>query len=201
MHLLLLSIGALFVAPALRFLPDRMWTVLNLLAKLAVFSGVFLHIMPESFEVCGWIAIVALIVGFIFPTLAESYWVKQAATIHRGAIAVIVIGLFGHGILDGAALIIGHDSHSHVLPWLVIVHRIPVSFLIWSTLNSQLYRWLGLAILSSSSVIGFFLGHNWFELLDHSSSFNLLQAFVSGSLLHVLKGHGDHAADHEPRSV
>ena len=110
----------------------------------------------------------------------------------------IVLGVASmamHALLEGGALMPASVSVSFTAA--VVLHRIPVGLLIWWLLEPR--HGVGVAILGVGSlllatVIGFVAGT---ELLpEEHGVLELYQAFVGGSLLHVVFHRSRH--DHRP---
>ena len=79
----------------------------------------------------------------------------------------------------------------------VILHRIPVSLVIWWLIRPRPGRWAaiaGVATIVFATLVGYLLGAG---LLggEHGSGVEYYQAFVSGTLVHVVfhQGRHDHA--------
>jgi hypothetical protein len=166
------------------------YTSLSVFSRLSVSALVLLHILPESIEHGGPIAWGLFFLGLLTPLLIEKT-LHHTSVITQSSVLIIAIGgLIFHAFIDGAALIpIGSHSSHQILPAAVILHRIPVGFLIWSLLCPLLGRRsagmvLGLTIISTLS--GFEAGHAWIAPLEESLGFAWFQALLAGSLLHVI---------------
>ena len=166
------------------------YTVLSVFSRLSVSLLVLLHILPESIEHGGQIAWALFFLGLLTPLLIEKT-LHHTSIITQSTVLIIAIGgLIFHAFIDGAALIpLGSHSTHQILPAAVILHRIPVGFLIWSLLCPILGQRgagliLGLTIISTLS--GFEAGHAWISPLEETLGFAWFQALLAGSLLHVM---------------
>lgn len=192
MALVLASILLLIVGPLLshslrhrqRFL---IW--LDRLTFLAIASVLFVHVIPESVEQGGWLAVGLIVLGFGLPTLAEHALHKAAETVHIATLAVGMLGLVAHGLLDGLSLTQSSAALSHgLLPALVLLHRLPVGQLIWALLRPSFGRGVASAVIvavSLATFAGYFVGHQ-IQYLLHGVVFSLFQALVAGAIMHVV---------------
>ncbi|PIE91301.1 MAG: hypothetical protein CR997_01610 [Acidobacteria bacterium] len=200
MTFLILSLLALATGPLIfHFIQGRLrWEKFIDGFIFVTISGlVFLHIMPEAIVNGGWLALLFGVLGLIGPSFGEKIFHHNVHQTHKIALILGVMGIFLHAGMDGATLSLpgGHHhggEHTHeLLALAVILHRIPVSLTLWWLLKPEFGRnkavWM-LVLIGIVTVIGYFTGPS----LLHSSSLALFQAFVAGSLLHVVfhQGHG-----------
>jgi len=156
----------------------------------------FIEVLPETFAVIGYLAIVLALLGFIGPTLIEKSFTKSANKTHMATILLGILGLVVHASIDGAALYNGNTANQHEnLSLVIILHRLPVGLTIWWLLKpliGERYALLTLLAMAVATSGGFALS---MQLNDYqiSSGFIALQAFISGSLLHIVfhKPHAD----------
>lgn len=197
MLFLLLSIALLALGPGLSYLlleKPQILKWLNRLTFVAIAAVLAIHIIPESIEHAGWMAVVLLVVGFALPTLAEKLLHRAAERVHIATLGLGMVGLAAHGLLDGLSLTNNVFVLSHgTLPVLVLLHRIPVGQLIWALLRPSFglpVTFAVLALVSLATMIGYYTGHHYAYLL-HGVYFSLFQALVAGALLHVVlfRGH------------
>ena len=197
MLLLTLSIALLAVGPLLSKLLQKKPKILRWLDRItfiAIIAVLFLHVIPESFEYAGNSVLLLLILGFSLPTLAEKALHKAAETVHLVTLSIGMLGLIIHGLLDGLSLTENSTLLSQgTLPALVILHRLPVGLLIWSLLRPSFGRTIAiftLFLVGLASFVGFSLGQHFAYLL-HGIYFSLLEALVTGAILHVVlfRGH------------
>ncbi|QSX33576.1 metal transporter [Shewanella avicenniae] len=156
---------------------------------------VLIHILPELLEHGGILAIAFVVLGLWGPTASEKLFHRYSDLTHKLTLIFGISGLLLHTITDGGALVLAQQGQGTALLALgVILHRLPVGLAIWYLLTPQAgRRWaivvLGLMILLTT--FGYVAGE---QLLNHLSLDNTvyLQAFVTGSILHVVM-HQPHA--------
>ena len=144
---------------------------------------------------------VAIVVaaGLLLPNLFER--ASQALEAHTDNLAIIVglSGLALHALLEGAALVPGEATVGVAFGLAVVLHRIPVSLVVWWLIRPRHGVWpavAGVATLVLATLIGFLLGG---ELLSgqRGPGIEYYQAFVSGSLVHVVFHQGRHDHQHQ----
>lgn len=93
----------------------------------------------------------------------------------------MLIGLFIHSILEGAAIL----STDHILLWAVVIHKIPVAMILYIFLSKILEERkniIGLILLFAlSSPLGFLLTNFSFVTQHH----DYIMALVSGVFIHI----------------
>lgn len=154
---------------------------------------VFADILPET----GWQGGVMLAAGFLAPYLLEHGFKRFAREAHLITLVVGLVGLMLHATLDGAGLVpaeLGSSEHADWLAWAIIIHRLPVGMMTWWLLGPQ-FGWKPAAVALCGMALFTFLGYSLAGdvfTLDHHQ-FGLLEAVVTGSLLHVIlnKRHAD----------
>lgn len=200
MFLLIFSIVLLAVGPLLSYFLHHQHSLIKWIDRITficIALVLFVHVIPESIHHAGWLALVLLVIGFGLPTLAEKALHKAAAAVHKTTLAVGMLGLAAHGILDGFSLTDNVSALSHgTLPALVLLHRIPVGQLIWALLRPSFGLPITLSVLmlvAVATLLGFLTGHHYAYLL-HGVYFSLFQALVAGAILHVVlfRGHVHH---------
>lgn len=141
------------------------------------------HVVEHGLEEAGWAVFPALVVGAAVP------W--AIARLSRGAAnrtdeLSLVAGLSGlalHALFEGAVLP-GADASLTVA---VAVHKAPVGFIVWWMIRPRYGKAWGfgaLSALAAATLAGAAAGgalESW-----SGSGTELYQAFVSGSLLHVV---------------
>lgn len=192
---LALSIAALLLGPLIyaagrnNKLARRLFDIL-IVVTIAVI--IVLHIIPEALQAGGNWAIALLGLGIVFPLLLERVFRRAANAAHQFIVAVAALGLLVHVIVDGVAL--SPDSGAG-LAYAIILHRPAVGMAIWWTVRPTFGKTvavLTLAIIALATAAGYFVGETVLQMAG-SQTLALLQAFVSGSLLHVvLFGAGQH---------
>lgn len=163
---------------------------------IVITTTLFIEVLPETIEKIGYLAILLAITGFVGPTLIEKLFANSANQTHRLTIFLGITGLVLHASIDGAALQAGNLSNQHEnLSLAIILHRLPVGLTIWWLLKpliGERYALLTLVAMAVATSGGFMLSMQLNEY--HSSSVIVaLQAFISGSLMHVIlhKPHAD----------
>ena len=163
---------------------------------LVIAGSLFLEVLPNSFQQVGVSALILALLGFVGPTLIEKLFASSASKTHSFTIFLGIGGLILHASIDGSALQstnLVDDKDSLALA--VILHRLPVGLTIWWLLKPLLgekYALLTLLGIALATVIGYLLSMQFSEY-QTTNTFTLIQAFVSGSLLHVVfhKPHED----------
>ena len=156
-----------------------------------VFDGVMLavvpalvawQVLPHAWAEHGATALLVLAAGIAAPALVERTSRALAPHADDMALAVGLSGLGLHASLEGAALALGPSAAAAL-----ILHRIPVGLAIWWMLRPRhgvRGGALGISVLTAATLVGFAVGG---ELVGgHGPGVDLYQAFVGGSLLHVV---------------
>ena len=197
--------------------------ILALVAPVAgVFLYVWLHNRPRTMRMIDTIVFVALpvlVAWQIFPHV----WLERQITpvlavlagggilyliekiSHRVAqhtdnltILLGVASMVLHALLEGGALM--PAAASAPFAFAVILHRVAVGLLIWWLLEPRhgvVVAIAGVGAIQLATMIGFAAGT---EILpDEHAALELYQAFIAGSLLHVVfhQGRHDHVHDHD----
>ena len=152
------------------------------------------------------LAFVFVLLGIGFALFVERSSVAERQSRYGWVVAIAAIGLAIHAAVDGLALIPDasmhdlrnhdHDGVGHQLDVLlsnhlalgVIVHRIAVGAAIWWTLRPLLGKAIAtgaLLIIAVATAAAYWLGPPIIALM-HTSGVALFQAFVAGTLLHVI---------------
>ncbi len=193
-YLLLLSLLVLVVGPLLHQLARLIGSMLaGLDGFVFVTMGglVFLHIVPESYHMAGWPALLAVVLGLLVPGWVEHRLHGLAGPAHTVALLLALVGIGLHAFADGLAL--GQGGHQgevegHMLSMAVVLHRLPVGLMVWFLIRPVygLPLALGtLALIGVSTVLGAALGEAAVGGMA-SEGRGLFQALVAGSLLHVV---------------
>ena len=148
---------------------------------------VSLEALPEAIAAGGVWAWAFLVAGLFGPTLLERLVHQAARQTHLATLLIGGFGLLLHATADGAALGAG-SAHNPLLPVAVILHRLPVGLAVWWLLRPSFgprvaASMLGLMIVGT--VLGFAVGPQVVGAVD-SSALAWFQAFVAGSILHVV---------------
>ena len=185
------AVGALLYG----WLHDHPVTVrlLDSVMYVAVPALVAWQVIPHAWAEFGLLTFLVLAAGMATPNLIER--VSRALAPHTDNLAILggLTGLGLHAFLEGAAL--APDGTSVAAA--VVLHRIPVGLAIWWILRPRhgfTAGALGIAGIGVATLAGYAAGA---ELL-HGSGVELYQAFVGGSLLHVVfhQSRRDHSHNH-----
>jgi len=189
--LLLISVLALFLGPLTYRILQRRPSWLDLLDSFifVTISGIVLFdILPELLTHGGIISILLMALGLLIPSLIEKYFHKSAAKTHQTTLFFAIAGLVLHAGIDGTALAVSTENQTAwLLAIAVLLHRFPVGLTIWWLLRPQYGRKLPLITLScmgAATLVGAFYAKS--SLLDHTVWLTYLQAFIMGSILHVV---------------
>ncbi len=158
---------------------------------VAIGGLVLVYLLPESFSVGGWVTLLFALGGLFGPTLIERAFRRAARRVHIAAMVLGLTGLCLHGLMDGSALAPHHHAHlghAHLLPFAVIIHRLPVGLTIWWLLRPAFGVRVAASVLGLvglATIAGFALG-TFFTADLSSGGLACFQALVAGSLLHVV---------------
>lgn len=137
--------------------------------------------------------------GIAIPSIAER--VSHALHRHTDELALLmgVSGLTLHALLEGAALVPGQAGIAIPFGLAIVLHRIPVGLVIWWLVRPRYGTTAALLAVGAIVLVtlaGYALGS---EVLSgiHGAGADLYQAFVSGSLVHVVFHQGRHDHKHE----
>ncbi|MFT4570833.1 MAG: uncharacterized membrane protein YraQ (UPF0718 family) [Hyphomicrobiaceae bacterium] len=204
MFFLILSVAALFVGPfVFPLVRDRPAVIAAIDGFLLASIGglVLIDLLPHSLHVAGFSALVVAAIGLAVPMLADWQSHKQghhhpddANHAHGALVRVAFLGLAAHAFVDGSALAVPevqvHGSGLE-LAIAVLFHRIPIGLLIAALATSRWGArgalWVA-AGLAAATVAGFAVAREALPYWD-LRAIALFQAFVSGTLLHVIIAH------------
>lgn len=182
--------------------PRARWErVVDGFVYLAVPVLVGLQILPLVIGERSALPVLLLAGGLLVPSAFERASRFLAEHTDRAALAVGLSGLAVHVLLEGAALP-SATSGDLAFGVAVVLHRVPVGLVLWWLVCP---RWgasrgaLAVGALIALTVVGYAAGASLAVL--HGPRTELYQAFVAGSLLHVVfhQGRADHAHDHTAR--
>ncbi|MCB0319865.1 MAG: permease, partial [Bdellovibrionales bacterium] len=156
------------------------------------------HLAHELGTDQGWQVILSLVLGFFGPLFLERQFQSIRRSVHFLTLVAGAIGFFFHSMFDGVALVshLQHSTHNGAVQsadgaWLalaIIIHRIPVGLTLWWLLRPRfglIVTYLSLGITIGGTVLGYLLSQSYFVgSLEHT--FAWVQAFVAGSILHVV---------------
>lgn len=163
---------------------------------VVIASTLLVEVIPEAYDEIGYLSIILALIGFSGPTLIEKLFTRAANQTHSITILLGITGLIFHACLDGAALQTEGTGHQHEnLSLAIILHRLPVGLTIWWLLKpliGEKFALLTLFTMAVATIGGFYLSVPLYQTIS-GSSFIMLQAFISGSLMHVIlhKPHAD----------
>lgn len=191
--LLLASLLGLAMGPPLIALSGRWrWLVTTVDGVVLVAMGglIAAHILPELFEIAGpWVA-VAVLLGLVAPPVLERLLGRAARQVHTISLCLALFGLALHATIDGVALATGGHDHggSESLRVAVALHRLPVGMTVWWLLRPAFGARVAVGVLlliAAMTVVGFAAAPALAGAL-HGPSLALFNAFVAGTLVHVL---------------
>jgi hypothetical protein len=163
---------------------------------LAVPMLVAWQVLPHAWEEQNVLLILAVTGGLVLPILVERAFQSIADETDNLAIAAGLSGLVLHALLEGAALT--PTSPDPPLVAAIILHRIPMSLVIWWLIFPRFgtkKAATGIGFLVLATLAGYSLGSEFLSGLEGDGA-ALYQAFVSGSLIHVVFHQGRHDHDH-----
>jgi hypothetical protein len=185
---LLLSIAALLLGPAIYSAGHKNPTarrVLDGVILLTIAAIIAIHVVPEALRHAGWLAAVVIVVGLAFPMLLERLFHEATDTAHLFIVGLAAVGLLMHAVIDGVALL---PENGTALAYAIVLHRLPVGMAIWCIARPNFGTAVTAALFALvilSTVAGYFIGASVIELAE-TRTLALLQAFISGSLIHVV---------------
>ena len=194
---LALSIVALLLGPAVYTVGRRNRTARQILDGfifITIAGIVTVHIIPEALAGGGTLAIAFLLLGIAFPMVLERGLHESFHAAHGLILALAALGLIIHSVLDGIALL---PKQNHDLAWAVVLHRLPIGMAIWWSLRPNLGLTAAVAAFAMiivATTASFVIGAPAVELAE-ARSIAWLQAFISGSLIHIVAFGVSH--DHE----
>ncbi len=197
--MLLLSILALAIGPFIYELGRRQPKVrqfLDGLIFITIAGIVCIHIIPEAITTGGNTAIVFLLLGLAFPVVLEHRFHDAVPQAHGFILVLAALGMTVHAALDGIALAPGSaiDPSGIVLfggsplALSVVLHRLPVGMAIWWSLRPAFGKTVAIgafALVIAVTAAAYFLAASFIEYAA-TASVAWFQAFVSGSLVHVI---------------
>lgn len=168
---------------------------------LAVPVLIAVQVVPVAWEEWSVLPLVLVVAGALIPVGMER---ASRLLEHRTDAVALIVGLSGlvlHALLEGGAFAPGSGGGAvdPLFATAVILHRVPVGLVIWWLIRpryGQPLAALGVASVVLSTLAGYGLGAELFGG-THPHEFELYQAFVSGSLLHVVFHQGRHDHSHD----
>lgn len=176
-----------------------MWLV-DGFVYVAVPALVTVQVVPHAVEERSLLMIAMVALGALVPTAFER--ASRALAEHTDNLGILVgmSGLMIHAVLEGAALVpTPANPIDPAFGWAVVLHRIPVGLIIWWLVRPR--HGIPLAMVAVGSLVaatgaGAFVGTGW---TGQAPGFEFFEAFVAGTLLHVVfhQGRHDHTHDHD----
>ena len=194
---LILSILALLLGPVIYALSRRNRVarqVLDGFIFITIAGIICVNIIPEALAVGGMLAVAFLVLGIAFPVIVEHGFRSALHEAHVVVLILAALGLIIHATIDGIALLPAQGSD---LAHAVILHRLPVGMAIWWSLRPSLGTPVAVAAIVTVSIattLSYLLGAPIVELAE-AQSLALVQAFVSGSLIHIVAFGVNHEHD------
>jgi zinc transporter ZupT len=168
---------------------------------VAVPALVALQVLPHAIEERSLLILGVVALGALIPTAFERASRLFAEHTDNLAIVAGISGLLIHTVLEGAALVPGAEPVDPAFGWAVVLHRIPVGLVVWWLVRPR--HGIPLATLAVGSLVGATLTGALVgaEITGQARGpgFELFEAFVAGTLLHVVfhQGRHDHAHAHD----
>ncbi len=185
---LILSTVALLLGPIIYSVArkNRWWRrILNTLIVLTISMIIAIHVIPEALQQGGKLAILVIALGVAFPILLERLFRTATDAAHRVIVAIAALGLLVHAVVDGIALL---PQSGTGLAYAIILHQLPLGMALWWAVRPNFGSTISMIVFATvilATATGYFLGESTLEMAD-ARTLAMLQAFVSGSLLHVL---------------
>lgn len=186
--LLVLSIAFLFIAPLIDLLclkKDYVFSSINGFVFVVLATLISIDIIPELFEVAGITVLLFILLGLLVPYVSEKAF-HQTHIVHNAVLLLGILGLAIHVLADGAVLAL--HEHEHSLVFGVAIHRIPIGLFVWWFVKPNFNTATAYFMLAVIA-LGTLIGHEFAGPVASVMQFSELtyfQAFVVGSLIHVL---------------
>ena len=160
---------------------------------VAIIGLVLIYILPDSVALGGWWALGAALIGLLAPSVMEHRLRSLAGKVHTLALVLGLVAIALHAFTDGLALTTAasaeHGGSGHMLPMAIVVHRLPIGLTVWFLLRPLYGLRAALAtllLIAVATTTGFVSGGTFAAVLESGAGFGVFQAFVAGSLLHVV---------------
>jgi hypothetical protein len=219
---LVLGLLALALGPILYGLcqkKDLVRSALDGLMFVTIAGIVIVHIVPDVYNLAGITALLFMAAGAGVAFLVERQSMLANGDRYAWIILLGTLGLVIHAMMDGIALLPGDHLHSldaepvgghdhdhdtelglagllsNHLALGVILHRIPIGMAIWWTIRPRLGSKIAigaLVIIVLATSAAYLLGKPVVALME-VKSFAYFQAFVAGTLLHVIVFSSEHS--------
>jgi hypothetical protein len=197
---LVAALLALFSGPLLErlgYLERRTLAFVDGFVFVTVAGVILIGLLPDSAATLGPGALALAAAGFLLLAGLEAVVVRTARGAHAAVLLLAVLGLVLHQALDGIAL--GTDlrgsgaghAHADSLGTAIVLHSVPLGIAVWFLSVPAFGRRLALALLvllATATAGGYLGGPRLLGLLD-SPALDAFQAFLAGSILHIV-AHG-----------
>lgn len=184
----ILSTAALLLGPIIYAAAGEHRISRRLLDALIVVSIGFIivaHIIPAALQQGGNLAIIVIVLGIAFPMLLERLFKKATDAAHLVIVALAAFGLLTHALVDGVALL---PQSGENLAYAIVLHRLPVGMALWWAVRPTFGTTISIivfALVILATAAGYLVGETIIEVAD-MRTIAMFQAFVSGSLIHVV---------------
>lgn len=169
---------------------------------LAVPLLVAWQVLPHAWEERTALPLIAVAVGFVVPAALERLSHALERHTDQVALAVGLSGLLVHGVLEGAAFAPVDGRVPVAFALAVVLHRIPVGLVVWWLVRPRyggLAAAVAIGLVVGTTLAGYTVGMEVMGGVERVGV-DTYQAFVSGSLVHVVFHQGRHDHDHEAGS-
>jgi zinc transporter ZupT len=159
--------------------------ILDGFVVLTIAAIIGFDVIPEALQHGGSLAIVVILLGLAFPLILERLFRKATDTAHLFIVAIAALGLLIHSVIDGIALL---PESGDFLAHAIVLHRLPVGMAIWWAVRPNFGKTAAVIVftlIGLATTAGYFVGDAIIELAE-ARTLAMLQAFVSGSLIHVV---------------
>ena len=208
---LVLSVFALLLGPCIYAMGRQQPTmklILDGFVFIAVAGIVCVDIIPIALKTGGALAVAFLAFGLAFPVLVEKAFKRSADKAHVFVVLLAAIGLTIHAVIDGIALLPQLGTAGAEQSWLlgsplalgVILHRLPVGMAIWWSVRPAFgmpATLLTFGLIIAATAAAYWFGAPIVEIAE-TRSLAYFQAFVAGSLVHVVAFGVSHDHSTEP---
>ena len=171
-----------------------MYVAVPLLIGWQVFGHVVEHYGWDLTRILLLLGVMAL--GFGLPILIEHLYNQTRFGVELLSVLAGFTGLAIHAVLEGVSL----KGEALSIVGAIALHRIMVGLMIWWILFPRYGRLpaiLGICSLLAATTVGFFLGSSLPEAALSGTNGELFQAFVAGSLMHVVLHENYHGSPHD----
>lgn len=154
------------------------------------------HVVPHAWDEQSIVPLLLAGAGFLLPLVVERASHALEHRVDDLAIVVWVAGIGLHSLLEGAAL--AGVEVGGAFAAAVIAHRIPEGLVLWWLVRVRHgipWAVCGIAVILGSTLLGYFGGSGLIASMGEHPV-EMLQAFVGGSLLHVVFHQGRHDHQH-----